>query len=74
MKPVFARYDSNVTGEKLIQRDDDKEEVVRKRMDVFEETIQQILDYYKKNDKLVELDASESVNKVTEQIDKLMSN
>lgn len=64
----------DVTGEKLIQRDDDKEEVVRKRMDVFEETIQPILDYYKKNDKLVELDASESVNKVTEQIDKLMSN
>ncbi|WP_171523547.1 nucleoside monophosphate kinase, partial [Acinetobacter baumannii] len=34
------------TGEPLIQRDDDKEETVRKRLDVYENQTRPLVDYY----------------------------
>ncbi len=36
------------TGEPLIQRDDDKEETVRKRLAVYHEQTEPLIDYYKK--------------------------
>ena len=36
----------DVTGEPLIQRDDDKEETVRKRLDVYSEQTRPLVDYY----------------------------
>lgn len=51
----------DVTGEALIQRDDDKEDVVRHRMSVFDETIGPVLDYFKELGKLLEIDADQSV-------------
>jgi adenylate kinase len=36
----------DVTGEALIQRDDDKEETVRKRLDVYERQTRPLVDYY----------------------------
>jgi adenylate kinase len=36
----------DVTGEALIQRDDDKEETVRKRLDVYHAQTKPLLDYY----------------------------
>jgi adenylate kinase len=36
------------TGEPLIQRDDDKEETVRKRLEVYHEQTEPLIDYYKK--------------------------
>ncbi len=38
----------DVTGEPLIQRDDDKEETVRKRLDVYHSQTEPLIDYYKK--------------------------
>jgi adenylate kinase len=37
----------DVTGEPLIQRDDDKEETVRKRLDVYHKQTEPLIDYYK---------------------------
>ena len=37
----------DVTGEPLIQRDDDKEETVRKRLDVYHDQTEPLIDYYK---------------------------
>ena len=37
----------DVTGEPLIQRDDDKEETVRKRLDVYHSQTEPLIDYYK---------------------------
>ncbi len=51
----------DVTGEPLLQRDDDKEEVVRKRMEVFESTIEPVLAFYRNQGKLVEIDANTSL-------------
>ncbi|KPK41231.1 MAG: adenylate kinase, partial [Omnitrophica WOR_2 bacterium SM23_29] len=36
----------------LYQRDDDKEETVRKRIEVYEKTVPEIINYYKENSKL----------------------
>ena len=36
----------DVTGEPLIQRDDDKEETVRKRLDVYQRQTRPLVDYY----------------------------
>lgn len=37
----------DVTGEPLVQRDDDKEETVRKRLDVYHDQTEPLIDYYK---------------------------
>jgi len=36
----------DVTGEPLVQRDDDKEETVKKRLDVYEKQTRPLVDYY----------------------------
>ncbi|MBL0715419.1 MAG: adenylate kinase [Desulfosarcina sp.] len=38
----------DITGEPLVQRDDDKEETVKKRLDVYHEQTEPLIDYYKK--------------------------
>ena len=37
----------DITGEPLIQRDDDKEETVRKRLEVYHSQTEPLIDYYK---------------------------
>ena len=43
--PKVAGID-DVTGEPLIQRDDDKEETVKKRLDVYQKQTRPLVDYY----------------------------
>ena len=45
--PQVANVD-DVTGEPLIQRDDDKEETVRKRLEVYHRQTKPLVDFYKK--------------------------
>ncbi len=44
--PPKASGVDDVTGEPLIQRDDDKEETVRKRLQVYHEQTEPLVDYY----------------------------
>ncbi len=37
----------DITGEPLVQRDDDQEETVRKRLDVYHEQTEPLIDYYR---------------------------
>ena len=46
--PPKVEGKDDVTGEDLIQRDDDKEETVRKRLDVYHEQTEPLIDYYSK--------------------------
>lgn len=62
----------DVTGDPLIQRDDDKEEVVRNRMDVFHSTIEPVLDFYRSLGILEEVNAELNVEEVYERILKLV--
>jgi adenylate kinase len=44
--PPKATGLDDVTGEALIQRDDDKEETVKKRLDVYSAQTRPLVDYY----------------------------
>jgi adenylate kinase len=46
--PPKAAGKDDVTGEALIQRDDDKEETVKKRLDVYHTQTEPLIQYYKK--------------------------
>jgi adenylate kinase len=46
--PPKVEGKDDVTGEPLVQRDDDREETVRKRLDVYHDQTEPLIDYYKK--------------------------
>ena len=52
------------TGEPLIQRDDDKEEAIRNRLDVYEASTAPLIAYYREKGLLVDIDASPSPDEV----------
>jgi adenylate kinase len=55
-------------GTELIQREDDKAETVRKRLDVYQEQTEPLVNYYRKRGKLVKVDGLAPVEDVTRQI------
>ncbi|HET9393016.1 MAG TPA: adenylate kinase [Candidatus Rubrimentiphilum sp.] len=55
-------------GTELIQREDDKAETVRKRLDVYQEQTEPLVTYYRKRGKLVKVDGLAPVEDVTRQI------
>jgi adenylate kinase len=60
-------------GTDLIQREDDKPETVRKRLDVYREQTEPLVNYYRKRGKLVTVDGLAPVEDVTRQIVSLLS-
>ena len=44
--PPKAEGVDDVTGEPLVQRDDDKEDTVKKRLDVYTQQTRPLVDYY----------------------------
>jgi len=53
---------------KLVQREDDKEEIVKKRLQVYEEQTSPLLAYYSKTGKLKEINGEKAVDEVFAQI------
>jgi adenylate kinase len=58
----------DVSGEPLIQRKDDNEETVRNRLKVYEDAINPVLEYYREKGVLRSIDASQSSEKVLEEL------
>ena len=56
-------------GGPIIQRDDDKEETVRHRLEVYKANTEPLVDYYKKQGKLHAIDGSQDVESVRAQIE-----
>lgn len=56
-------------GSELVLRDDDKPEIVRKRLRVYHEQTQPLIDYYKKQGILVEVDGTKDIAEVFEAIE-----
>ena len=54
----------DVTGEDLVKRDDDSEDVVRHRMSVYREQTAPVKDFYAKSGQLSEFDGAEAVETV----------
>ena len=64
----------DLTGEDLIQRSDDKPDVIKKRLEVYFNETEPMLDFYKNKDiQFHEIDASEPVKAVTEKILKIIN-
>ncbi len=76
--PPKVEGKDDATGEPLVQRDDDKEEVVKKRLDVYHDQTEPLIDYYKKWEATGEAGAPqyirvEGVGKVEEIRDKVFA-
>jgi len=66
----------DITGEALIQRDDDKEETVRKRLNVYHEQTKPLVDFYaapEQTAKFASISGVGSVNEITEQLFAILS-
>ncbi|MCD8084333.1 MAG: adenylate kinase [Clostridiales bacterium] len=59
-------------GQTLILRDDDKPETVQKRLSVYHEQTQPLIDYYSKEGKLVTVDGTQDLNDVFRDIVKVL--
>jgi len=55
-------------GGQLYQREDDKEETIRKRLQVYEEQTSPLLDYYRRSGKLVEVSGDSAIQEVYAEI------
>jgi len=60
-------------GGELVQRSDDRKETVESRLTVYEEQTSPLIDYYRKNNVLAELNGSGSVDDVHERLLALLS-
>ncbi len=72
--PPKAMFKDDVTGEPLIQRDDDKEETIRNRLDVYAKQTAPLISYYSKemNVDYIKVDGTQDVEVVKQNIfDKL---
>jgi adenylate kinase len=60
----------DITGENLIQRPDDEEQTVRRRLTIFHEQTRPLIEYYKNSDKthFISIDGTGEVDKVKNQI------
>lgn len=62
----------DVCGAKLVLRDDDKPETVQKRLDVYHDQTQPLIEYYTKAGVLVEVDGTKDIDDVFEDITNIL--
>ena len=58
----------DITGEKLVQREDDKEEIVESRLKTYYELTEPLVGYYKRDDLLKEIDGTGSPENIYTEI------
>lgn len=58
----------DVCGTKIVQRDDDKEEVVRGRYKVYKANTEPVIEYYRKNNKIITVNGAQDVEEVTKEL------
>ena len=58
----------DVCGQELVLRDDDKAETVKKRLDVYHQQTQPLIDYYKKAGVLAAVDGTRDLEEVFQEI------
>lgn len=59
-------------GKELVLRDDDKPETVKKRLDVYHAQTQPLIEYYQKAGALAEVDGTQDINVVFDDITKIL--
>jgi adenylate kinase len=71
MKPIKEGICDSCAG-KLLQRDDDKEETIRKRLTVYRDQTAPLVIFYKKEGSLKTFDGNQEVDKVYSEIQKVL--
>lgn len=66
--PPKVKWVDDIDGTPLYQREDDKPETVQRRFDVYYEQTAPLIDYYRQAGLLVEIDGTQEIEKVTEDI------
>ena len=59
-------------GQNLVLRDDDKPETVQKRLEIYHQQTQPLIDYYKKAGVLAEVDGTQNMEDVFQSIVKVL--
>lgn len=62
----------DICGEPLIIRDDDKEEIIKKRLEIYRESTKPVIDYYKQKGKVVTVDCVDGIEENTKLIRKAL--
>ena len=72
--PPKVQGKDDLTGETLIQREDDHPDVIKKRLEVYYDETEPLLSFYRQKDiSFYEIDASKTLEEVTEDIRKVIS-
>jgi adenylate kinase len=66
--PPKVKWIDDLDGSQLYQREDDKPETVRHRIDVYKAQTAPLIDYYRKKGTLVEIDGAQDIDGVTEDL------
>lgn len=66
----FSDTVCTLCGGELEKRSDDTEETFENRWNVFQEKTEKVLEFFKKNNQLIDIDASKSIPEIVEQIKK----
>ena len=66
--PPVVKWIDDIDGSQLYQREDDKPKTVRHRIEVYNQQTAPLIDYYQKKGLLVEIDGTQSIENVTEDI------
>lgn len=66
--PEKERGKCDFDGSELYQRDDDKPETVKRRIDVYLDQTSPLITYYRDHGKLVEIDGTQPIEQVTEDL------
>ena len=66
--PPVVKWIDDLDGSQLYQREDDKPETVRHRIDVYNEQTSPLIAYYQEKGLLVEIDGTQSIENVTDAI------
>lgn len=72
--PPKAAGKCDIDGSELYQRDDDQAETVMKRINVYLEQTTPLIDYYRAQKKLVEIDGMQPIGRVTDELISAMKN
>jgi len=71
-KPSKVSGKCDLCSADLIQREDDKAETVKKRLDVYHEQTEPLIAYYRAQDKIIDIDGVGSVEEVRERVKKAL--
>lgn len=66
--PPLVKWNDDIDGSELYQREDDKPETVAHRIEVYYEQTSPLIEYYQDAGTLVEIDGTQSIEKVTQDL------